>query len=344
LAPRARFELATLRLTVAALVFRTKCDDLLSCWFSAPVQAICSPTQLLPSAMVFDVRWAQNGAQGTQACHAHALCRLERGLIELLMVFIALLTHPQMTESGTLIIFGVSADAVVIAADSSPGAEKKIIRAGKFAACTMTGLVVVEGNTSKDGLDLRKLILAWIAKHPNTEVRDTKTLIATEILDALEKFNKTTGLHSTEPGDAISAFGCVGYEKGTPLVLWTTFFVSGSGIQKRDTDQIVQIGYFTALGRNGVCNALTEGYPLQMLSRFLNAAPVQKYRNALSAGARDKLTTEDFLALAEVCEEATESAEGRAFDPLAYQVAAPNHFAVIDRQNGFKWIGDNPPR
>ena len=31
LAPRARFELATLRLTVAALILGTKCDDLLSC-------------------------------------------------------------------------------------------------------------------------------------------------------------------------------------------------------------------------------------------------------------------------------------------------------------------------
>jgi hypothetical protein len=30
LAPRARFELATLRLTVAALIFGTECDDLLS--------------------------------------------------------------------------------------------------------------------------------------------------------------------------------------------------------------------------------------------------------------------------------------------------------------------------
>jgi hypothetical protein len=40
LAPRARFELATLRLTVAAFVFPTERDDLLSCCIIAPVAAI----------------------------------------------------------------------------------------------------------------------------------------------------------------------------------------------------------------------------------------------------------------------------------------------------------------
>ena len=63
LAPRARFELATLRLTVAALVLLTEYDDLLLCWFSMPVPTIYTPPRLLRSAMVFDVGWAQNWAQ-----------------------------------------------------------------------------------------------------------------------------------------------------------------------------------------------------------------------------------------------------------------------------------------
>ena len=42
-APRARFELATLRLTVAASVFPTDYDDLLSCWFFVLIWSIGSP-------------------------------------------------------------------------------------------------------------------------------------------------------------------------------------------------------------------------------------------------------------------------------------------------------------
>jgi hypothetical protein len=45
LAPRARFELATLRLTVAASDLTIECDDLLWCWFSLLVQAILLPCQ-----------------------------------------------------------------------------------------------------------------------------------------------------------------------------------------------------------------------------------------------------------------------------------------------------------
>jgi len=41
----------------------TEYDGLLSRWFSAPVQAILTPTPLLPFAMVSDWRWAQNRAQ-----------------------------------------------------------------------------------------------------------------------------------------------------------------------------------------------------------------------------------------------------------------------------------------
>ena len=40
MAPRARFELATLRLTVAALTFATEDDDLLWSWFSMVVRAV----------------------------------------------------------------------------------------------------------------------------------------------------------------------------------------------------------------------------------------------------------------------------------------------------------------
>jgi hypothetical protein len=57
------FELATLRLTVAAHGYLIECDCLLSHWFSAPIQAIITPAALPPFATVSYPGRAQNGAQ-----------------------------------------------------------------------------------------------------------------------------------------------------------------------------------------------------------------------------------------------------------------------------------------
>jgi hypothetical protein len=73
---RARFELAILRLTVAALNIPTECDDLLWCRFFTPVQSICSPARPLPSPMVFDAGWGQNEAQPPRIRSTHVPRRL----------------------------------------------------------------------------------------------------------------------------------------------------------------------------------------------------------------------------------------------------------------------------
>jgi hypothetical protein len=55
--------IATLRLTVAALIIGIACDSLLWCWLSVPLQSIRFPAPLLLIEMVFDRGWAQNWAQ-----------------------------------------------------------------------------------------------------------------------------------------------------------------------------------------------------------------------------------------------------------------------------------------
>ena len=49
------------------------------------------------------------------------------------------------------------------------------------------------------------------------------------------------------------------------------------------------------------------------------------------------LTTADLLGLSRLCLEATESTEGRQFDPAAAHVSPPNYFAVIDAKTGLRW-------
>ena len=96
-------------------------------------------------------------------------------------------------------------------------------------------------------------------------------------------------------------------------------------------------GFFGPFGQSAVCLELMKGTSAQ-LARFKDRIPVKKYRTAYAAKRVGELGTDDLLALSKVCLEATESAEGKAFDPHAYQVAPPNHYAIIDPKDGFHWV------
>jgi hypothetical protein len=65
---------------------------------------------------------------------------------------------------------------------------------------------------------------------------------------------------------------------------------------------------------------------------------VQKYRSFFKEKKLGSLSTVDMLALSKACLSATESAVGLKFDPGAYVVAAPNHYAVISKTTGFREI------
>lgn len=96
-------------------------------------------------------------------------------------------------------------------------------------------------------------------------------------------------------------------------------------------------GFFGPFGQSAVCLELMNGTS-KKLATFKDRAAVKKYRTAYAAKKVHELGTDDLIALSEVCLQATESLEGKAFDSHAYQVAAPNRYAVIDSKQGFRWI------
>jgi hypothetical protein len=253
--------------------------------------------------------------------------------MKLLLLIIAALNHPHV-HSGTLIIIAKSADAIVIAADSSVttsrgevGAAQGKIFPGRVAACAMVGAVMVESNSGKGDLNFPKLVRSWIEKHPNAMVKETQTSIAAEMHDALKKF------FGAEPDRANVSLVCVGYENGVPRILNTDFLIVGTEVQKTERDYPLGTGIFMALGWGDVSRALTGGNAPIALNKFSSAPSVKKYRTTPA-----QMTTKDFIDLARTCEEATESPEARTFDPHAFQVVGPNRFATITGQHGFKWL------
>jgi hypothetical protein len=74
---------------------------------------------------------------------------------------------------------------------------------------------------------------------------------------------------------------------------------------------------FRLFGWGNVCTEIARGIEKSKLSQFKSDPVVVKYRKAVASNSSSSISTDDLLRLSRACLEATESAEGRDFDPNA---------------------------
>jgi hypothetical protein len=125
---------------------------------------------------------------------------------------------------------------------------------------------------------------------------------------------------------------------GSPIIFSTDFVgltVAGAEIQRRVLSSRVGPGFFVPLGRDTVSLEITKNNDSSDFAKFKNDPTLKRYRHAVDTKTVNATTTKDFVAIFRLCLAATESAEGKKFDPDAFQVEAPNYFAVIDQKKGF---------
>jgi len=88
-------------------------------------------------------------------------------------------SQPTSDESGTLVIVGRTADAVVVSVDSKithtdprPSANegrRKLVDVGTHGACAILGFL---GLNSTEEFDVSAALRAWVSDHPRTEARE----------------------------------------------------------------------------------------------------------------------------------------------------------------------------
>jgi hypothetical protein len=264
-----------------------------------------------------------------------------------LSVFAALLILPARTVSpgehahGTLIIVSATSAAIVIAADSSlvvrgkvvSTKEQKIFPLNRDGACFLGGSVRLAFLGTAERVDFVQMVRKWITQHPHTAVREAhQTLTALMLKELAPVRVPHPELHSTV------FLGCVGFDGDRAGFLGSEFYPqTDSEPRVTKTDATLWPGLVAPMDRAKVAAEMLRGNAIALQS-FKSEPIVTKYRRAMAEGTRALLTKRDLLALSSACLQATETRVGQEFDPEAVEVAGPNHFAVIDRKRGFRWV------
>ena len=268
---------------------------------------------------------------------------------KLIWIIVAILTCPEWTATasrielahGTLIIISATKSSIIVAADSGltengkviSATEKKIFPVGHDSACFFLGTVRVALKGKAELTDLAAAARAWIVQHPHIGTREAYQGLLNLILDKLA----IVRTQRPDPHSLVS-LGCAGFDAGIPILILSDIYLqTDAGPRVNDGDRPLPPGLVLPVGRAKVAGEILRGDG-DALKSFKSEAAVTKYREARKNGTWSSLTESDLLSISSACLKATENRAGKDFDPEAADVSAPNHFAVIDAQTGFRWV------
>ena len=250
---------------------------------------------------------------------------------------------PVKCAHGTLIIFSATKTSIIIAADSglaqngkivSP-TQRKIMRVGRNAACAVMGMVHLRfsGKAQANPVDIETTVRNWIAQHASSTLQEVHRGLTEELSGQFADvrvpyLDKDFGI----------SFFCVGFDMGVPIGLRSTFSFQMGTPPKLDSDKLIFTpGLVIPVARAKVATEILWGDSAE-LNTFKSEAVIAKYREARRSGGLAALSEKDLLSISSACLKATESFEASTFDHQAAEVSAPNLFAVIDKQTGFRWV------
>jgi|HubBroStandDraft_4_1064222.scaffolds.fasta_scaffold75807_2 hypothetical protein len=163
-----------------------------------------------------------------------------------------------------------------------------------------------------------------------------------KLLDSMKASRRREPKWEPEYNNPFSYFICVGYYFGLPEFYASQYVLAAGGdVTSTPSSHVLTQRPLQTEGLSKVCKELTNGNTPMQFSVLKGDPPVLKYRKALADRSCASISTDDLLRVSRVCLEATESPEGRAFDPDAKFVGPPNRYCVIDERKGFKWV--DPP-
>jgi hypothetical protein len=248
---------------------------------------------------------------------------------------------------GSLFVIGSTSTSIVVAADSRQsdrgkvlGARDKLIQLGNFGVCFV-------GRYSEIGeppykADFQEIITDWIRLNPKVvAVPNAYESMSEKLLDSMKASRRRDPKWKPEYNDPFSYFICVGYW-GLPKIYASQYVLAPRG-DVTSTSKSFDLANRSLVtrGLGKVCQEITNGNTPAQFSVLKSDPAVVKYRKALKDRSFASISQDDLLRVSRVCLEATESPEGRAFDPDAKFVGPPNRYCVIDERQGFKWV--DPP-
>jgi hypothetical protein len=268
-------------------------------------------------------------------------------------------TGTEVMTEGTEVILGSTADSILVATDSAVATQgmptesgvQKIYQVGKYGACVLMGATAIlhkDKTKITTELSIKDIFVAWIAAHPSASIKAASDGLSNSILTAFQEYQKThPGFKATSPDYSHVSIGCVGYIQNQGKSYATNFDIpatAGAPVEGHPAGFDFWPGMFIILGSRPIWNEIINGSPGAPFATFKTDPVIIRYRQAqMNSQLLQSITLPDLIGLAKISFAATESEEGRQFDSHASLIAAPNRYAVIDRQQGFKWLPLSEP-
>jgi len=232
----------------------------------------------------------------------------------------------------------VAADSLVSYDNGAPPVTTdKLISLGNKGVCFIGGYSSIEGKVY-----LEETVKDWIRTSPKASLPQAHESIDAKLLASLKEFRSKHpewDPREPRPDDPFSYFICVGYYRGLSQIDATYYTAQPHDITSaHESRSPMPAGPIVTEGWHSVCEEIFRAKATTPLLQFKSDPVVMKYRKALAANKVSSTSTQDLLHLSQICLEATESAEGRAFDPNAEKVGPPNRYVVIEKDKPLKWV------
>jgi hypothetical protein len=193
-----------------------------------------------------------------------------------------------------------------------------------------------------DQVDFSDLIREWATEHSSASPSQARDSLESVFREALRKFYTKYHYYSDLP-TVIVNLTCAGYDNRS-AVEFTTEIKEGLDNPNPDMEPISRDGHmnlppglFVPLGTDKVCKAILSG-DQRIPKEYRDTKVAKKYRHLKDSQELAQLTTSDMIELSRTCLSATESKFATTFDPDAFGVGAPNAYAIISQDNGFRLL------
>ena len=205
-------------------------------------------------------------------------------------------------------------------------------------------LIYSSGNEKREEVDLEGIIRDWTKANPKAVLPAAQQSIDAKLLSSIKAFRRKHPSWHPESADPFSYVMCFGYYMGLQQVYESLYAATPEDITNVASHRPMQVGRLGVEGRREVCAEIVAGHAQTKFWQVKSDPVVLKYREADASKNYSSISRNDLVRLGQICLEATESAEGQAFDHNAKEVGSPNYYAVIDERQGFKWIDPLNPQ
>lgn len=286
-----------------------------------------------------------NRAQKSRCDHVRIPMSIWRASVAFVFLGLVPSTNPSNIQSshGSFFFLGATSTSIVIAADSrvtNSGAPDS--KTDKLMPLGSAGVCFIGGYSVFGNMNFEKMIRDWIRLNPKATLPNAHESIDKELLASMNAFRRRYPWWNpgdpNHPDKPFSYFVCAGYYMGLQQFYASLYTATVRDIGDEPDTPKIPAGRCRTLGWKNVCDEIMTGNATTKLSQFKSDPAAVKYRKALESDNVSSISTDDLLRLSRVCLEATESPAGRKFDANAKKVGPPNHYAVIDQRDGFKWV------